>query len=101
MGFSKSNNFLSRKFLAFPPPCTQCSAITVSIYHESHQTHYYQQKKYPLVVFLTQMMHIFNPKDQLNVLFITASPPCETLGRGHSPSCIFTWSFATWTNAHF
>src|ERR1700683_2356920 len=101
MGFSKSDDFLSRKFFVFPLPFAQFSATTVSIYHESHQTHYYQQKKYPLVVFLTRMMHVFNPKDPFNVLFMTASPTCETLGRGHSPSCIFTWLFGTQTNADF
>jgi hypothetical protein len=35
------------------------------------------------------MMCVFNLKDPFNVLFMTASPTCETLGHRHGPSFVF------------
>ena len=67
MGLFKGN------LLYFHHLLHKISATTVSIYHNSHETDCRSNTtniNLALIVFLTQMMHVFNPKDPFNVLFM-------------------------------
>ena len=116
MGFPKSDDFLSSKFPIFLPPCAQCSAITMSIYHESHQTdHYWQKKSAPYCVsdpddvrvqserpiqyaFYDSLTYLWKPLVKgiaLHLYFI----PTATLARSNSSFSVSVAKFER-TNSH-